>query len=112
VAVAVFALMVLGLLGMLFAIPLIGIVLAWAAPVEDGSRQVQLTVRTVIILMVALLCGAVVAMLPAATPLLLAVFGDRAALIVVSAVGTLAVALPLALRESPVTDGAAAPRRL
>jgi hypothetical protein len=60
-AVAVFALVPLGALGIVFALPLIGVILAWAAPAERGTTQVRLSVRTVVVLVLALACCLVVA---------------------------------------------------
>jgi hypothetical protein len=72
----------------------------------------MLSVRTVVVLVLALACCVVVALLPYETVFFLKIFGGDFGLLAVALAGILAVALPLALRESPVPDGDAARLRL
>jgi hypothetical protein len=108
----VFALMPLGVLGFVFALPLIGVILAWATPAEVATAQVRFTARTIIVLALALACWVVVALLPYETVFLLSTFGGEWGLLPVAVAGVAAVALPLGLRESQLSDGEVAPRRL
>src|SRR6476469_5797099 len=103
-AVAVFALIPLGALGIVFALPLIGVILAWAAPAARGTAQVRLSVRTVVVLVLALACCMVVALLPHETVFFLKIFRSDFGLLAVALASVLAVALPLTLRESPTPD--------
>jgi hypothetical protein len=104
--------MPLGVLGFVFALPLIGVILAWSTPAEVESAQVRFTPRTVVVLALALGCWAVVALLPYETVFLLSTFGADWGLLPVALAGVAAVALPLVLRESQLRDGAVAPERL
>ena len=108
----VFALIPLGVLGFVFALPLIGVILAWATPAEVATAQVRFSARTIIILALALACWGVVALLPYETVFLLSTFGPNWSLLPVAMAGVAAVTLPLALRESPLRDSEVAPGRL
>jgi hypothetical protein len=103
-AVAVCALVPLRVLGIVYAFPLTGVILAWSTPAERGTAQVRLSIRTVVVLVFALACCVVVALLPYETVFFLKIFGGDFGLLVVALASVLAVALPLVLRESPTPD--------
>jgi hypothetical protein len=103
--------MPLGVLTMPFAIPLMGLCLALAAPPENETRQLNLAARNAVIGVVTAAAFAVVATFPAETVFLLSAFGPDAAELLLAVSAALAVGLPPALRESPVLDNRAAPAR-
>ena len=102
-AVATFVAMAIGLLGLQFALPLIGVCLAFAAPPDDASRGIRPTPRNVAVALLALGGQLIVLMLPAETVFLLSTVGEDVALALIALAGVAATAVPLAMRESAWT---------
>ena len=83
-AAAVFALMPLGVLNLLFAIPLMGLCFTVATPPDDEGRRLTLTARNALVAVLAMAAFAVVAMFPYETVLLLSVVGAEWAELVIA----------------------------
>ena len=99
-----FALIPMGVLPLLYAMPLIGLVIACGTPpdVTPASRPVALTWHNLVIGTVMLVSLAVVALQPQLLLLLVTLFGVEQYALVVTLLAVAALALPLALQQSDI----------
>ena len=98
VACLTFALIPLGVLPILFAVPVIGLVLAWGAP--GDNRPLVWGPRNAVMGLAVVFAGAVVVLQPQLQALLISAFGIDQSALVVTLNAVTAMGLPLAMADS------------